>query len=102
MGVNYIAPPMWMLLTLQDGRIVPSAYAKAAREADLKIITWTLERSGPLNGGCWYYQTVTDAVHGDGAMFEVLDVLAQDVGVVGVFSDWPATVTCYANCRGLD
>ena len=30
--------------------------------------------------------------------FNVLDVLAQDVGVEGVFSDWPATVTYYANC----
>ena len=30
-----------------------------------------------------------------------LDVLAQDVGVAGVFSDWPATVTYYANCMGL-
>jgi glycerophosphoryl diester phosphodiesterase len=32
----------------------------------------------------------------------VLDVLAAtgppDVGVIGVFSDWPATVTFYANC----
>ena len=30
-----------------------------------------------------------------------LDALAQDVGVAGVFSDWPATVTFYANCMGL-
>ncbi len=32
---------------------------------------------------------------------KLLHVLAQDVGVVGVFSDWPATVTYYANCYGL-
>ena len=32
---------------------------------------------------------------------KLLDVLAQDVGVKGVFSDWPATVTYYANCMGL-
>ena len=31
----------------------------------------------------------------------MLDVLAQDVGVKGVFSDCPATVTFYANCIGL-
>ncbi|KPP88624.1 MAG: hypothetical protein HLUCCA08_17710 [Rhodobacteraceae bacterium HLUCCA08] len=30
-----------------------------------------------------------------------LDMLAQDVGVIGVFSDWPATTTFYANCMGL-
>lgn len=31
----------------------------------------------------------------------LLDMLAKQVGVIGVFSDWPATVTYYANCMGL-
>ena len=102
MGVKYIAPPMWMLITLENNELAPSAYALAAQDAGLNIITWTLERSGPLGtGGGWYYQSVTDAINGDGKMFEVLDVLAQDVGVKGVFSDWPATTTYYANCMGL-
>ncbi|SFP94434.1 glycerophosphodiester phosphodiesterase family protein [Tranquillimonas alkanivorans] len=103
MGVNYIAPPMWMLVTLDDaGKIVPSAYAEAANDAGLNIITWTLERSGPLaNGGGWYFQSVEDAIDSDADYFTMLDVLAQDVGVAGVFSDWPATVTYYANCHGL-
>ncbi|WP_375230852.1 glycerophosphodiester phosphodiesterase family protein [Roseobacter sp. S98] len=102
MGVNYIAPPLWMLLSLEGGQIVPSVYARQAQAAGLNIITWTLERSGPLDtGGGWYFQTITDAVKNDGAYLQVLDVLAQDVGVVGVFSDWPATVTYYANCMGL-
>ena len=102
-GVTYIAPPIWMLLTLQDGNIVPSPYAEAAKAAGLTIITWTLERSGPLNSGVgWYYQTVSDAITSDGMMYEVLDVLAQDVGIAGIFSDWPATVTYYANCMGSD
>ncbi|MEL7430840.1 MAG: glycerophosphodiester phosphodiesterase family protein, partial [Pseudomonadota bacterium] len=56
MGVNYLAPPLWVLLDLEEGKIVPSAYAKAARAAGLQLITWTLERSGPLkSGGGWYY-----------------------------------------------
>ncbi|SIS71200.1 glycerophosphoryl diester phosphodiesterase [Roseivivax lentus] len=103
MGVNYIAPPLWMLVTLDEsGEIVPSVYAEEAAAAELGIITWTLERSGPLGGGGgWYFQSVTDAIDRDGDYYEVLDVLAQDVGVVGVFSDWPATVTYYANCKGL-
>ncbi len=102
MGVTNIAPPLWMLLTLENGDIVPSPYANAATAAGLNIITWTLERSGPLTtGGGWYFQSVTDAITTDGAYFEVLDVLAQDVGVIGVFSDWPATTTYYANCMGL-
>ncbi len=103
MGVNYIAPPLWMMVTLDDqGNIVPSAYAKEAKAAGLKMIAWTLERSGPLaNGGGWYFQSVNDAIDSDADYLNVLHVLAQDVGVVGVFSDWPATVTYYANCYGL-
>ncbi len=103
MGVNYIAPPIWMLLSLNDaGEIIPSAYAQSAKEAGLEIITWSLERSGPLaGGGGWYFQSVSDAIDNDSDYYTVLDVLAQDVGIVGVFSDWPATATFYANCMGL-
>ncbi|MEO1493108.1 MAG: glycerophosphodiester phosphodiesterase family protein [Pseudomonadota bacterium] len=102
MGVNYIAPPLWMLVTLEDGDIVPSAYAREAKAAGLTLITWTIERSGPLaSGGGWYYQSIADAVTSDGAMYELIHVLAQDVGVAGIFSDWPATVTYYANCMDL-
>jgi glycerophosphoryl diester phosphodiesterase len=101
-GVNIVAPPMWALLTLDNGNIVPSDYAHNARGAGLDIITWTLERSGLLkNGGGWYYQTTTDVINNDGDMLKVLDVLAQDVGIIGIFSDWPATVTYYANCMNL-
>jgi glycerophosphoryl diester phosphodiesterase len=102
-GVHYIAPPMWVLVTLDDDKqIVPSPYAKAAREAGIDIITWTLERSGPLaGGGGWYYQSVNDAIDQDGDMLEMLHVLADQVGIKGIFADWPATVTYYANCMGL-
>jgi glycerophosphoryl diester phosphodiesterase len=34
-------------------------------------------------------------------MMQVLDVLAREVGILGIFSDWPATTTFYANCAGL-
>lgn len=99
MGVNYIAPPMWMLVTTENGQMVPSTLAKKAKEADLKIITWTLERSGPLaNGGGWYFQSVKEVTDNDADYFELLDVLAQQVGIVGMFSDWPATTTYYASC----
>lgn len=103
MGVNIIAPPMWMLVGLDNhGDIVPSIYADYAKTAGLDIITWTLERSGKLtDGGGWYYQTIDAAVSRDGDAMRVLDVLAKDVGVIGVFSDWPATVTYYANCMGI-
>ncbi len=103
MGVNYIAPPMWVLLTLDGDEIVPSTYAMEARAAGLNIITWTMERSGPLqSGGGWYYRSISDAITSDGVMYQVIDVLAQDVGVSGIFSDWPATVSYYASCLALE
>ncbi|AEG12798.1 glycerophosphoryl diester phosphodiesterase [Shewanella baltica BA175] len=102
-GVEIIAPPLWVLVALDaDKKIIPSEYAKAAKGAGLKIITWSLERSGLLkNGGGFYYQSITKAIDNEGDTFELLDVLAKDVGVIGVFSDWPATVTYYANCMDL-
>ena len=99
-GVNILAPALWKMLTLDSyGEMVPSEYAENARTAGLDMIAWTVERSGPLaNGGGWYYQTVTDAINNDGDVFKVIDVLARDVGVIGIFSDWPATTTFYAHC----
>ena len=63
----------------------------------------SLERDGTMNkGGGWYHQSIKSAIYSDGQIYEVLDVLAKQVGVKGVFSDWPATVTYYANCMGLE
>nr|WP_224826465.1 glycerophosphodiester phosphodiesterase family protein [Cognatishimia sp. MH4019] len=103
LGVNFIAPPTWILVAVENGEIVPSEWAKQAQAAGLNIITWTIERSGPLTtGGGWYYQTIEEVTSSDGVMYELIDVLAQDVGVAGIFSDWPATVSYYASCMGLD
>ncbi len=44
---------------------------------------------------------ITPAIHHDGDMYELIDVLARRVAVRGIFSDWPGTVTYYANCMGL-
>jgi len=103
MGINYIAPPMWMLVTLDaDGDMVASELAKQAKDAGLNIITWTAERSGPLaSGGGWYFQSIADAVDDDGDVFKLMNTLHEDVGIAGLFSDWPATTTFYANCFGL-
>ena len=99
-GVNIIAPPLWMLVTTDaQNRIIPSVYARSAQQAGLDMIAWSLERSGPLaNGGGWYYQSIPSATNNDGDTLALLDVLARQVGVIGVFSDWPATTTFYANC----
>ncbi|NVK33051.1 MAG: glycerophosphodiester phosphodiesterase [Rhodobacteraceae bacterium] len=102
MGVNYLAPPIWMLLKLNDdGEIVPSPYALEAVRENLNLVPWSLERSGPLSaGGGWYYKSVNDAVDGDGKLYQILSVLSEDIGISGIFSDWPATTSFYANCMG--
>ena len=98
-GINYIAPPMQMLVKKDGEGYSRSEYAASAKAAGLKIITWTLERSGPLGGGGgWYYGTINSNVDNDGDMLELLHVLHKSVGIEGIFSDWPATTTFYANC----
>lgn len=111
-GLQIVGPPMWALLTVDgNGQIAPSQYALDAKAADLDIITWTIERSGrivqevrPTKGTpspSFYYQTTLDALHNDGDLLVTLDVLAKQVGILGIFSDWSATVSFYANCMGL-
>ena len=102
-GIRIWAPPTFALLAAEGGRIVPSQAAKDARAAGLGLITWTLERSGILADGNngWYFQTFDSAVKTEGDLLEALHVLAKDVGVRGVLSDWPATTTFFANCMGL-
>ena len=102
-GINIVAPPIFALLTVDaSGNMVPSRYAIDAKAAGLDIITWTLERSGILADGDngFYYQSFDSAIKTEGDMLRVLDVLAKQVGIIGIFSDWPATVTFYANCMG--
>jgi glycerophosphoryl diester phosphodiesterase len=101
-GVPYIAPPTNMLVALDGNKIVASNYAKYCMDHGFDIITWTLERSGPLvTGGGFYYSPVTSVIDRDGDMFELLHALDEEVGIVGIFSDWPATTTFYANCMDL-
>jgi len=111
-GIRVVAPPLWALLTVANGKIVPSQYAKDAKAAGLGIITWTLERSGriveevlPTKGSAspsFYYQTTLDALSSDGDIMTTLDVLAKQVGILGIFSDWAGTVSYYASCMGLN
>ena len=111
-GVRIVAPPLqYLVSTVTDKhgkvKIVASEYAKRAKKLGLKVIGWSLERSGwpadSTNGG-YYYSTIANvtAARGEGVVFELLDVLAsKEVGAMGVFSDWSATVSYYANCFGL-
>jgi len=104
-GIQIWAPPSFALLALNSqNEIVPSQAALNAKAAGLDIITWSLERSGVLTtlSNDFYYQTIMPGIKREGDIMRVIDVLAKDVKVRAIFSDWPATVTYYANCMGLD
>lgn len=106
-GVRIIAPPIMALLAINDANeIVPSQYALDIKSFGFDIITWSFERSDLRGGGAsagFYYSfdPTGRALKKDSDMYKALDVLARKVGVIGIFSDWPATVTYYANCMGL-
>jgi len=106
-GVRIIAPPMPALLAVDaSGNIVPSQLAKDLKKWGFDIITWTFERSdlrqGASKAGYYYdFDPTGAAIDNDSDMYKALDVLAKKVKILGIFSDWPATVTYYANCAGL-
>lgn len=106
-GVRIIAPPMPALLAVDaNDRIVPSQLAKDLKALGFDIITWTIERSdlraGASRAGYYYdFDPQGRAVTKDSDLYKALDVLARDVRILGIFSDWPATVTYYASCMGL-
>ena len=106
-GVKILAPPMFSLLKVTPaGKIVPSQYALQMKSLGFEIIAWTFERTdlrkGAANAGFYYlFDPEGKAVKKDSDMYKALDVLAKQVGIRGMFSDWPATVTYYANCNGL-
>jgi len=108
LGINIISPQFPTLLAIggsNNNTIIPSSYAIAAKAAGLDIIAWSFERSGPLANvfanGDYYYAGIAQDIHYDGQLYEVLNVLAEEVGIVGFFSDWSSTVTYFANCFGL-
>jgi glycerophosphoryl diester phosphodiesterase len=87
-GVNIVGPAIPMLISIggpDNKTIVPSAYANAIKAAGLDIIAWTYERSGPLatvkSRDEYYFSSVADVVSYDGQYFEILDVLANQIGI---------------------
>ncbi len=106
-GVKIIAPPFWALLAVNNrGEVVPSDYARDIKSVGLDIIAWSFERADLREGAAkagWYYlfDPQGKAIKKDSDMYKALDVLARQVRIRGIFSDWPATVTYYANCMDL-
>ena len=92
-GLRIIAPPIPMLVEVNDqGQLRRTRYADHALAAGLEVITWTFEtRLSEVSG---FSKVESDRIR-------VLEALKTEVNVRGVFSDWPETVTRYANCMNL-
>jgi glycerophosphoryl diester phosphodiesterase len=105
-GVKVLAPTMPALLAVSGNRVVPSRLAVDLKAMGFDLITWTLERSdlrkGAASAGFYYdFDPTGAAIQNDSDMYEALHVLAKDVEILGIFSDWPATVSYYASCMDL-
>ena len=75
----------------------------------IAIVAWTLERSGRIRDGRveesasdFYLGPMLPSFDNDGDIYRVIHALNVQVGVRAIFSDWPATVTYYANCVGME
>jgi len=93
-GVHIVAPHMSMLVQQDESAafgLVESDYTKVAKQNGLEIITWTLERISPYD--FWDRR--------EGSVYELLYVLAHNVEILGIHTDWPAPVTFFANCMNL-
>lgn len=106
-GVQLLAAPTWMLVDMENSaevkKIIASNYTRISKEIGFDMIGFAVERSIPASeGGGYYYQTVQERLKHDGDMFFMLQALHKEVGAVGVFSDWPATTTFYANCMKVE
>lgn len=106
-GVKIVAPSFNALLTVQGDRIVPTVLATDLQSMGFDLISWSFERvdlrRGAAGVGSYYDFDPTGAViKKDSDMYKALDVLAKDVKLIGMFSDWPGTVSYYASCMGLE
>ena len=106
-GVRIFAPPIPALLAVDSNdKVVASQYAKDIKAAGLDIISWSFERvdlrKGAAGVGSYYdFDPTGAAIKKDSDMYKALDVLAKDVKLIGMFSDWPGTVSYYASCMDM-
>jgi glycerophosphoryl diester phosphodiesterase len=104
-NIKIVAPPMQRLVeAAPDSAYLfqPSYYANATKARGISIITWTFERSGPgLSGFYWSTTENAGLDLNEGDRYNLLYVLAKEVEILGMFSDWPSTVTFFANCMEL-
>jgi hypothetical protein len=68
-----------------------------ASASGFDLISWSFERVDLRRGAAgveayYDFDPTGAAIKKDSDMYKALDVLAKDVKLIGLFSDWPATV----------
>ena len=107
-GVKVVAPAFNALCsTVRAIGSYRRCSRKICRSLGFDLISWSFERvdlrRGAAGAGSYYdFDPTGAAIKKDSDMYKALDVLAKDVKLIGMFSDWPATVSYYASCMGLD
>lgn len=72
---------------------MPSLYATVAQDImGLGIVTWTFEQSEESLAKCggFYYSKLGKTLRTKSDMIKILDVLYEDVGIKGIFTNWPS------------
>ena len=82
-------------------KLCPDFHANQGTNLSVAEVTDTQTGADFATDKGFYYQTLNAAIRREGDVLRVLDVLAREVGIIAIFSDWPATVVYYANCMGL-
>ena len=105
-GLRIIAPSMNDLYKGTEHGPVRSAWAEAATEAGLRIITWTLERSPPGDAAAaWYWRADGKGegsnVYSDTVIdkLSLLHTLFTVVGIEAIFSDVSAAAPFASSFR---
>ena len=105
-GLRIIAPSMNDLYKGTEHGPVRSAWAEAATEAGLRIITWTLERSPPGDAAAaWYWRADGKGegsnVYSDTVIdkLTLLHTLFTVVGIEAIFSDVSAAAPFASSFR---
>ena len=103
-GVKILAPPIYTMLALNEQGRDRSVRIRQGREgcrSRSDRLVAGARRPARTKAAASITRSVKAAIDRDGDTLTVLDVLAKQVGVRGMFSDWPATTTFYASCMGM-
>jgi hypothetical protein len=91
MGVKIISPSYGNWVTEDGDSYEVTEFAKATAAAGMKLIGYTAERNYYRPAGQPYSDMeVNELQH--------IHAAAMKANVMGLFTDWPATLTFYANC----